>query len=263
VRRWLFALMLAAPARVVAAPNDIIARPLVLDEHQVDAQLVGELNLAPGLFAEPVSLAPDVWFGVLPQLTVGLVHSHPSVDRFTPGATYCVVTEPFLCPDAYHGSGIDARYSVRTGELAVAPRLRFLLGQVDPVKPAVTLGALVRLTRGRYAIIGDPYLQIGLANTDQGNRHALFLPVTFAVQPIARWEVALRTGFNSNLVRYRGVDGKEHIATDQWHVPLAFATRVRVDAHFDVGMMLGFTSLLGPQNTAKERALFFMLGYRS
>ena len=265
MRRWLFALMLAAPARAVAAPNDRIARPLVLAEHQVEANLTLDLNLAPGtVFAKPISLAPDVWFGVLPQLTVGLVHSMPSVDRFTPGATYCVVTEPFLCPDAYHSSGIDALYSVHDdGELAVAPRLRFLIRQIDPVKPAITLGALVRWTRGRYAITGDPYLQIGLANTDQGNRHALFLPVTFAVQPIGRWEVALRTGFNSSLVRYVDLKGEKHIATDQWHIPIAIETRVRIDAHFDVGVMLGFSSLLGPQNTAKERALFFMLGYRS
>lgn len=253
MRRWLLVLMLAAPARALAAPNDLIARPLVLDEHQVEAQLTADINLAPGLFAEPVSLAPDVWFGVLPEVTVGLIHSNPSVDRFSPGATFCVVTEPFLCPDAYHGSGIDVRYSARAGELAVAPRGRFLIRQIDPMKPALTLGALVRWTRGRYAITSDPYLQLGLANTDRGNRHALFVPLMFSVQPLARWELALRTGFNSDLA----------VIKDGWHVPIAIATRVRIDAHFDVGMMLGFASLLGPQNTAKERALFFMLGYRS
>lgn len=254
MRRWLFALMLAAPARVFAAPNDIIARPLVLAEHQVDAQLIADVNLAPGLFAEPASLAPDVWFGVLPQLTVGLVHSMPSVDRFAPGATVCVATEPFLCPDRYHGSGIDVIYSAfAKGEFAVAPRGRFLIRQIDPVKPAITLGALVRWTRGRYAITSDPYLQLGLANTDRGNRHALFVPVEFAVQPLARWELALHTGFNSDLA----------VINDGWHVPIAVETRVSITAHIDVGMMLGYASLLGPQNTAKERALFFMFGYRS
>jgi hypothetical protein len=263
VRRWLFALMLVVslrPARVLADANDFVARPLVLAERQVDAELVVEVNLAPYLVGKPLSLAPDVWVGVLPKLTVGLVHSGPSVDRFQPGATFCVThnaTTP-LCADTYHGSGIDARYlvaqeAVGGGELAVAPRLRVLVRQIDPAKPALTLGALVRFTRGRFAIITDPYLQLGLANTDQGNRNALFLPITFAVQPTARWELALRTGFNSDLAVIR----------DGWHVPIAIATRVAIEAHIDLGVMLGFSSLLGPQNTAKERALFFTFAWRS
>jgi hypothetical protein len=254
--------LFALTSHAFAEPNDLVARPLVLAEHQVDAELVTEINLAPRQFAEPTSLAPDVWVGVLPQLTVGLIHSDPSVDRFSPGATFCVRTGAF-CQHVYRGSGIDALYSVRGGALAVAPRLRFLIRDVDPVKPALTLGALVRWTHGRFAVIGDPYLQLGLANTERGNRHALWLPVTFAVQPMARWELALRTGIDSDLVRYLGTDGDRHVATDQWHVPLALATRVRIDAHIDVGAMVGFPSLIGPQNTAKERALFLLFGWRS
>jgi hypothetical protein len=261
--RWLLALMLVIslrPSRALAEPNDFVARPLVLAEHQVDAELVVEVNVAPYLVGKPLSLAPDVWVGVLPKLTVGLVHSGPSVDRFQPGATFCVNHNPTtpLCVDTYHGSGLDARYlvtqqSLGGGELGVAPRMRALVRQIDPFKPALTLGALVGFTRGRFAIIGDPYLQLGLANTDRGNRHALFLPITFAVQPTARWELALRTGFNSDLAVIR----------DGWHVPIAVATRVAIEAHIDLGVMLGFASLLGPQNTAKERALFFTFAWRS
>lgn len=260
-RALLVAVLLAlAPAYALAAPNDLVARPIVLDEHQVEAALVLEVNIAPGLLGTPTSLAPDVWVGVLPQLTVGLVHSGPSVDRFQPGATFCVThneTSP-RCVDTYHGSGVDvlyrvAHHAVVDGELQVAPRLRVLVRQLDPFKPAATLGALVKWTRGRFAVIGDPYLQLGLANTDEGNRHALWLPVTFAVQPTARWELALRTGFNSDLA----------VISDGWHVPIALSTRVSIDGHFELGAMLGFASLLGPQNTAKERALFFTFGWRS
>jgi hypothetical protein len=238
-----------------AAPNDFVARPLVLARGQLEAQLVLDLNLAPGYFGKSTSLAPDVWFGALPELTVGLIHSQPSVDRFAPGATFCIVHQDVGCQSTYHGSGVDARYSVLDGDVAVAPRLRVLVRELDPVKPAVTLGALVRWTRGRFAIIGDPYLQLGLANTDRGNRHALFLPVTFAVQPLARWELSLRTGFHSDLAVIR----------DGYHIPIALATRVAAqrDPHVDVGVMLAFASLLGPQNTAKERALFFWVAYRT
>lgn len=245
--------LVAASLRAHAAPNDFVARPIVLDRGELDAQLVADINLAPKQIGHPTSLAPDIWFGVLPALTVGVIHSQPSVDRFAPGATFCVVHQPVTgCESTYRGSGLDVRYGALRGDLAVAPRVRMLIRDLDPIKPAATLGALVRWTRGRFAITGDPYLQLGLANTDRGNRHALFVPVSFAVQPLARWELALRTGYNSDLAVWR----------DGWHVPIVLVTRVAASEHVDAGIMLAFASLLGPQNTAKERALFFTVGWR-
>jgi len=255
VQRSLPVVLLALTARSTLAgaePNDF-TRPLVLARGQLDAELVADINLAPRLIGQSTSLAPDVWFGALPELTIGLIHSSPSVDRFSPGATFCVVHEQTVCNSTYHGSGIDAIYSVLAGDLAIAPRARVLVRELDPFKPALTLGTLVRWTRGRFAITGDPYLELGLANRDQGNRAQLFLPIKFAVQPLARWELVLRTGVNSELAVLR----------DGWHVPIAVATRFALDSHFDLGVMLGFASLLGPQNTAKERALFFMFAYRT
>jgi hypothetical protein len=254
VRRLLLVVTLCAlTTRAHAEPDDMIRRPFVLDVGQVNAELVTEINVGHGGFGKPISLAPDVWVGVLPRLTLGLIHSNPSVDRFSPGATFCVRHLDIRCDTTYHGSGVDVRWGALAGDLEVVPRLRVLVRELDPFKPAVTLGALVRWRHGRYAITGDPYLQLGLANTDQGNRHALFLPVQLSVQPRLRWEVVLRTGWHSDLAVIR----------DGWHVPVAIGTRARATAHIDVGAMLGFSTLLGPQNTAKERAVFLLLAYRS
>lgn len=254
MRRSLLAVTLCALAtRAHAEPDDMIARPLVLDVGQFNAELVAELNLAHGEFAEPMSLAPDLWLGVLPRLTVGVIHSNPSVDRFSAGATFCVRHLDIGCHTTYHGSGIDVRWSALPGDLEVVPRLRVLVRELDPFKPAVTLGSLVRWRHGRLAVTGDPYLQLGLANTDKGNRHALFLPVQLSVQPMLSWEVLLRTGWHSDLAVIR----------DGWHIPVALGTRARATDHIDVGAMVGFSTLLGPQNTPKERALFFVLAYRS
>ncbi len=257
-------LVLALASRASAQPTDLVARPLVLGQGELEGTLVADINLAPRQLGHSTSLAPDVWYGVTPRLTVGLIHSNPSVDRFAVGATFCVVHQPILgCEDTYRGSGIDTRWSAVTGDLAVAPRARVLVRELDPVKPAATLGALVRWRRGRFAITADPYLQIGLANRDQGNRHALFLPIAFAVQPLARWELSLQTGWNSIVGTYAGVDGDRHVITDAWHVPVVVGTRVAASAHVDLGIMVAFASLLGPQNTAKERALFATVTVRS
>lgn len=254
----------AAP-RVDAAPHDLVGRPLVLGRGELEAALVFDVNLQPGLVWHSTSIAPDVWLGVTPELTVGLVHSLTSLDRFEPGATFCVVHQgdTLGCNATYHGSGVDVRYSALRGEIAVAPRVRVLIRELDPVKPAATLGALVRWTRGRFAITADPYLQLGLANTDLGNRHELFVPVAFAVQPLARWELVLHTGWNTVLGTYVDLDDERRLITDQWHVPVAIGTRVAPTPALELGALLGFRQLLGPQNTAKERALFVTAAWRT
>jgi hypothetical protein len=255
VRRCLsLVTLLALRVAAQAEPTDFVARPIVLSRGELDARLTLDLNLEPNQFGHSTSLAPDAWVGVTSELTVGVVHSYPSVDRFASGATLCVVHQEGIgCESTYHNVGVDARYGLLEGELAVAPRFRALIRETDPFKPALTFGALVRWTRGRIALTADPYLQLGIANTDQGNRHELWLPIAFAVQPIARWELALHTGWNSILAIWR----------DGWHMPIAFETRVAVTPALDVGAMLGFSTLLGPQNTAKERALFFTVAWRT
>ena len=214
----------------------------------VDAQLVTEIDLDAGHVAQPTSLAPDLWWGVAPRWTIGLVHSHASVDRFEPGASFCLGSSDVLaCKHVYRGSGFDARYDALSW---LAPRVRLLLRDVDPVKPAVTLGAFVHRQWGRWAIEGDPYLQIGLANIDRGNDHAVVLPVRGAVD-VASWRAWIDTGWNSDF----------SVIADGWHVPLGAGARARVGS-IDVGGELAFPSLLGPQNTPKERVLLVFIATR-
>ena len=248
-----FGLGLVASTAARADPTDLVGRRLVLDAGDVELALVAEVNLHTGETAQPLSLAPDAWYGVTSRWTVGVIHSDPSVDQVLPGATFCVQTAADAgCSRVYRGSGIDVRWSAREGALAVAPRVRVLIRDVDPVKPAVTLGALVRWQRGRFAVTGDPYLRVGLANLGAGNRTALVLPVRFEVQPTRRWALGVELGWNSDLAVWR----------DGWYMPAVVEARVRATAHIDVGAALGFTSVYGPQATPKDRVLFLRLAWR-
>ena len=214
----------------------------------IEAQIVGDIDLTNGRVAQPVSISPDVWWDIAPRWTVGLVHSAASVDRFEPGPTLCLrSSDPLACTHVYRGSGLDARYDALPW---LAPRARLLLRDIDPMKPAVTLGAFVHRRWGRWAVESDPYLQIGLANRDRGNDHALFLPVRGAVE-LAAWRVWLDTGWNSDL----------SVIRDGWHVPVGVGVKAHVAA-VDVGGELAFPSLLGPQNTPKERVLLLFVATR-
>ncbi|HEX7700676.1 MAG TPA: hypothetical protein VF403_08145 [Kofleriaceae bacterium] len=252
--RWLVLLLIARTA--YADPTDFVARPLVLDEHQISAQLVIENNLAPsGGFAKPLSFAPDLWIGVTPRLTLGIIHSDPSVDRISPGASVCVRRDDFICIEVYRGGGIDALYAIDVpGQFSFAPHARLLVRDLDPVKPALTLGASARWQHGRLAVSADPFLQLGLGNNARGNRAELWIPIVLAVQPTCRWVFELHTGWDSDVAI---------INEDGWHVPVGFAVRAAATTHLDLGGEFGFTSLLGPQNNPKQRVAFVTIGWRS
>ena len=255
--RWLVLLLIARTAFADSA--DFVARPLVLDTGQVSAQLVIESNLAPsGGFARPLSFAPDLWVGVTRRLTLGIIHSDPSVDRISPGASVCVRTDELICTEVYRGGGLDALYAIdgfeASGQFSFAPHARLLLRDLDPVKPALTLGATARWQRGRFAVSADPFLQLGLGNNDRGNRAELWIPIVLAIQPTCRWVFELHTGWDSDVA----------IINEQgWHVPVGFAVRAAATTHLDLGGELGFTSLLGPQNNPKQRVAFVTIGWRS
>ena len=243
----------AGAARGAQADPADLGHPLVLAPGQVDAELVLGVGIAPSYFAEPLAVSPDAWWGASERWTLGIVHSDPALAIYDAAGSVCVRPRPLLCDAAYHGGGLAARWRARTGALEVAPEARLLVRDLDPWKPAVTLGALARWTHGRIAVIGEPYLQLGLANLDRGNRARLFVPIGLSVAPAPAWQLELRTGYDSELAVWR----------DGYHVPAYLAARFAATAHVELGAAIGFTSLLGPQASAKERAVFVSGGWRS
>src|SRR5262245_33928452 len=99
--------------------DDLIRRPLVLDDGGIDLRLTAEINVQPQFVGRPLSLAPDAWGGISPRWTIGLIHSNASVDQIDAGATFCVrESEISPCNRLYRGSGLDVRFGARAGSLA-------------------------------------------------------------------------------------------------------------------------------------------------
>jgi len=242
---------LAAPLAHAEA-TDLVGDSIVLPARTLDVRLTWEVNLQKGRYTRPLSMAPDLWFGLTDRWTIGVTHSNASVDRIDVGATFCVREFSSVCDRSYRGSHLDVRWSWREGALAIAPRGRLLLRDVDPLKPAVALGALARWTRGRFRIASDPYVRVGLANTDRGNRPAVMVPLWLGVQPARRWLLELHTGYDGDLA----------VWPDGWHVPVALVTRVRPTPQLELALEAGFSSLLGPQNNIKQRAVMLTVGWR-
>jgi hypothetical protein len=246
-------LIVLAAAHARADSTDLVTRPLVLERYQLVATLTLEYNLSERSVGKPIALAPDVWVGVTRDLTIGLIHSSQSVDRIGARASFCLRQSDLVCDAAYQGSGVDFRYRLRDAPYAIAPRVRFLIRDVDPWKPAVTIGTLARWSRGRFSIRTDPYLRFGLANRDRGNRAAFVLPVWFGVQPTCRWLIELHTG----------ADGDFAVIEDGWHMPVGLVVTARATETIDVAVEGGGSQLYGPQIDIKQRAVMLSVSYRS
>jgi len=237
-----------------AAPDDLVTRPLVLPTSAIDLRLTAEINVQPRFVGQPLSFAPDAWWGILPRWTIGLIHSSTSIDLFEAGATFCVRQSSLAtsaCHRLYHGSGLDVRFSALAGPLAIAPRLRLLVRDLDPVKPAATVGALMRWSHGRFAITSDPYLRLPLANHNLGNRAALVVPIWVAVQPARGWEIAVHTGYDADVV----------VLVDDGHIPLSLGVTQRVTGDLDLRVEAGWSRLLGPQHDLQRGALMIGAGW--
>jgi hypothetical protein len=245
-------LAIASVSPACAEPDEWVARPLVLAAGAVDLRLTAEIDVRRQATTQLLSLAPDAWWGISPRWTLGIIHSDASVDQLATGASFCVrQSEGSMCDRLYRGGGLDVRFDALAGQLAIAPRLRFLIRNIEPFKPAVTLGALARWTYGRFAITSDPYVRLPLANHALGNRAALSLPLWLAIQPGTGWEIALHVGFDADFVVLR----------DGWHGPVALNVVARVTREVDVGVEAGWGSLLGPQHDAKHGAILITTGW--
>ena len=243
--------LITGPAR--AEPDDLVSRPLVLDRNTFDLRLTMAMNVQPRTAGRPMTLAPDAWWGITPRVTIGIIHSDASLDQIATSASFCVrESENSTCDRMYHGSGIDVRVAVMSGEFAIAPRARLLIRDLDPFKPAVTLGSMLRWTRGRFAITSDPYLRLPLANGALGNRSAMMLPLWLAVQPAAGWALALHTGVASDLAVMR----------DGWHPLFAVDVTARITGELDVGAEAGWGSLFGPQADPKRATIMVAAAWR-
>lgn len=254
MRASLVAALVLAPllaGTAAGSPDELVARPLVLAPGAVDLRLTAEVAVLYRRGTSLVSLAPDAWLGITDRFTLGLVHSDASLDRIGTGGSLCVAGAA-RCDHVYRGSGLDLRYDAVAGTFAVAPRMRFLIRDVDPFKPAVTLGALVRWTRGRFAITCDPYVRVPLANGVLGNRASLVVPIWLAIQPAAGWLVAAHTGYDADFA----------VFLEGGHGPFSVLATARATAALELTVEAGWGQLLGPQHDAKTGTILATVGWR-
>jgi hypothetical protein len=147
------------------------------------------IGLSDGAAFKPISISPDVWYGVTDDITAGVVHSAVGTTGFIGGVgeSLCVSGSD-SCGDLYKNAGVEARYKLKLGGIAFAVDGGLYSGHVTDLKLLeLKVGAVGRWRQGPLAVEAAPNLLIAVTDrsstttggiTVSGNADILNLPGT-------------------------------------------------------------------------------------
>ncbi len=230
----------APAATVTADATDLVSQPLRprRGELWLDATIDFDISHNRG---GSRAFSPDASFGITDETSISIAHSARSIARIGHPGGVCYEMCDFR--PKYTVNALAHHLLLSRPGLQLYAQAGLLIRDTDPWKPASLTGAAARWQRGRFAIDSAPYLQLGLANTDQGNRHRLVVPLRFWVQPTCRWALGILTG----------VEGELAVFSDAYHLPFAALLTTQLTSWLQLSLEVGFSTLGGPLNTASRR----------
>jgi hypothetical protein len=208
----LFVLVLAGPASAEEppvppaeppAPSPSEGERVVLPAKRLYARATLDLDLSSESAFDPVSLSPDVFYGVTPALTVGLIHSFLGSLGFMgrAGSSLCLAGDK--CDGIYNGVGVDGRYHIAGGKVAAAANFGLFVDDFDPFRLVVKLGVIGRFRpkpASKLAVDFAPALFIGLTEREPammggaGNKEVLAVPATVLYAATPQITAMVQTG---------------------------------------------------------------------
>jgi hypothetical protein len=225
------------------------------------ARLLLHVNMSNDAVAEPVSLAPDLYYAFTDTFQLGIVHNLPMGLQTRPGAGLCFTDDS--CPKLYNNVGLDSMIGLAFGDVHFSLHTSFYaLKLSDPIWYMLTLGLTAKLHLGEsVAIYLDP--QIGIALNQRSppagvpaNEHQLFLPAEL------QFQLADRVAFKI----LGGVTGPLDNLGDEATIPLGVALVVNLSEHLDLGGRFSFDNLLGdvppPLENTDLRSLALLMHLR-
>lgn len=187
------------------------APPLITPKGKISVHVGLALGLSKDNAGKPISITPDVFYGVAPKLEVGVAHSGYALDGFwgdsallgIVGTGVCVSGDDMGagCAKVYNGPvGLLARYSLMEGSIDLAADGGIVVRSLDPdMLLGVKVGVRGRkMINDKMAIGFAPSVTVGL-NSRDGNGDFIAIPVDihYAVSP--KLMAGLQTGVEGDL----------------------------------------------------------------
>ena len=241
-------LLLAIAAR---ASDADLPPGLTLPSGTINAAITLELDASADKVAEPISIAPDVGYGVTDDLTLSLVHSKFALTGFraVAGGGVCLSGSDAGCVALYNNVGVEASYSFARGPLALAGVTGLHVVDLDGSLLAVKFGAKARYVMGKSALNALPSVLVAITHRTDAmgarlNKDVLYVPVQ-ATYRIAR---PLVLGIGT------GIKGPISGFGDAWQIPVGVTSVYAFDAKLAVGASWFFGQLFGGATNPPEPA---------
>jgi hypothetical protein len=224
------------------------APPMILPKGKLAIMVPIGIDLSTDLVAKPIAIAPDVWYGLMPKLEVGVVHSNEGLTGFWfqgLGGGVCVTGTDNGCAKLYNGPvGVLGHFSVMEGSIDLAADGGLVISTLDPMALSVKAGVRGRWMSGKIAVHFSPGVGIGVTERDT-NGDELFVPVSVGYMVSPKLHAAVQTGI------YGPLDG----FGDSFAIPVGVGALFGVNESIDVGGAFTFWNLAGKGGGADFRDL--------
>jgi hypothetical protein len=169
-------------------PTDYVSKPVTAPMGMVEVDADIGISLTKELVGKPITISPDIWYGVSDALTVGLTHGFP----YNKGI--CVAGKKdgvdVGCGDhAYNGLGVEALFDLfRSESFDLAAHGGIQIPQFsDDLFLGLNLGVKGKFVADKVGVFFDPQLYIGLNHRDATassgeNKEAIYIPVQIGYQ---------------------------------------------------------------------------------
>jgi hypothetical protein len=235
--------LLALPALAHAGP----APGLTLPEGKLNLALNLEVNTSKDVVAEPVSLAPDVSYGVSDDVTAMLVHSRFLTTGFrgAAGGGLCVSGTGAGCANVYDNVGAEVLYALARGAFSAAANVGVHAISLDSGFYDAKLGARLRYSAGAVGVTVTPSVFVAMTErsdddaTTPDNPDRLWVPVVAGYTVSPELWLACGTGIKGPL---------DHFG-DAWQLAAGVLGTYKLDPALSVGASLIFGQVAGGADT--------------
>ena len=225
-------------------PLAFVKRPLILPKGMLEIR--GDtvrMNLSKGEALEPISLSPDVFFGIKERWTVGITHD----------TGICLTGSAGGCPKTYDDVGVEIQFGLMgRGSLQLAATGGASASSfADPLVAGLDFGFLTRIRAGKFALISHPRIYVGIAK--RGTKGDIAeIPIDLHYQVHPQTVVTIETGFTGTL---------DDLSGDN-QIPVGLAALFAVNEKIDFGLALRLTNLAGSDGGIDGREVVGRVGLR-
>ena len=222
--------------------------PMILPKGKLAVHVALGVNMSKSAVGKPISLSPDVWYGLMPKLEVGVVHSNMGLSGFwfNTGGSLCLGGTDRGCAKLYNGPiGILAHYLLMEGGIDLAADGGLVIKTLDPSQLGLKVGVRGRWMSGKIGVFFSPNIYIGLTKRDGGNKEQLSIPVMVGYMVSDKLHAGVQTGIAGPL------DG----FGDAYMIPVGVGAMFMVNPNLGVAGSFNFINLAGKGSTADFRDL--------